>query len=472
MSDAVARVAEAIDALRAHWGGRRVLLTLPRYTAAARGVMDELRTCGATVAGVMSAGAPTPDAPPVPHAWHFAVRGAEPTAHAFDRRLAAPPAELARWLETVDPDRSCTVLGSTFTHVGEVCGRPVHGWRRPEWAVWEDKTRIEELWRRGGVPSPAHTVLPVNAPDLPGRVAEVDGGHGVVLALDATRGTRGDATGLRWVRHPHELDEALAWARGLSDRLRAARYVAGVPCSVLGMVLRDGVAVFDPIEIVTLREPATGRLVFCGSSTWWRPPEERAEEIRRHARTAGGLLAGHGFRGMFSVDGVLGETGFLATELNPRHASGLGLRAGWPDFPLYLFQRAVQEGLPGLYDLDPEVLQEAFRTVVRDHPSLSVRVPGRGGAPHAGRPTEVGGTTGPRVLAVAGVTSPQPVEQLARFRPDDSGAVLLDLAPRLPDGLVAPAAAALARALDAGELTGCHEPPPRSTLATHFGGDR
>jgi len=94
--------------------------------------------------------------------------------------------------------------------------------------------------------------------------------------------------------------------------------VPGVPCSVLGIVLRDGVAVFDPIEIVTLRDRARSSLVFCGSSTWWRPAPAAVAEIRRYARLTGSELArAVDYRGMFSVDGILGDRGFVATELNP-----------------------------------------------------------------------------------------------------------------------------------------------------------
>jgi len=52
-----------------------------------------------------------------------------------------------------------------------------------------------------------------------------------------------------------------------------------------------------------------------------------------------------GYRGGFSVDGVLTANGFLPTELNPRFSGGLGAIAkGLPDFPLQLVLAALVSG--------------------------------------------------------------------------------------------------------------------------------
>ncbi len=471
---ASARTAAAIDALRRYWRGREVLILLPEFTAAARTIIGELADCGAEVTGVLTAAHPAADAPAVRHLWSFADHGYQLTPSTFDLMLREPPAELADWLSAVDPGRSLLALGGTFTHVDSLCGRQVHGWRRPEWAAWEDKTRIESLWREAGVPSPPHAVLPVGDPALPDIMIRLDRGLGVVLALDSTRGFLGDSTGLRWVRNPREPAGALAWCQGKTDRLRVAAFVPGVPCSVLGMVLADGVAVFDPIEIVTLRDPARDALVFCGSSTWWRPGAQAADLIRRHARSAGARLAAFGFRGMFSVDGILNGNDFRATELNPRHASGLGLRAGWPRFPGYLFQRAMQEGMPGVFDLPCHAVEEEFRTTVRGHPSYSVRVPLAASSPAASSPAAsarlAGGSR--HILDLATATFPYPVVQTVAYHRGARSARVLSIDPPLPEGLAAPAAAALATALGPTRLTSCRDdvrraPSPRKAHDEH-----
>ncbi|HET8662494.1 MAG TPA: hypothetical protein VFM55_26430 [Micromonosporaceae bacterium] len=441
----VERTARAVDALRRYWSGRQVVLLLPAFDGAARTLLRELAGVGAHVAGVLSAAAPAPDAPAVDHVWSFAAHGYEVGRAELDTVLRDPPAELVRWLDAVDPDRSALVLGGTFTHLGEVCGRPVHGWRRPDWAAWEDKTRIEQLWRMAGVPSPEHAIVSAEAPDLDERVAELDRGAGVVLAMDASTGFRGDATGLRWLRRAGDLAAARSWFSGRTARLRLATFVPGVPCSILATVLAEGVAVYDPIEIVTLRNLGNAReaLVFCGSSTYWRPGAPAVQEMRGHTRAAAMALRSMGFRGMLSVDGILGPQGFLATELNPRHASGLGLRAGWPDFPVYLFQRALQEGLPGVVDLCPQDVEDAFRSTIERHPSYSVRVP-------ASDDPAAGGEHTVWLATAAG-----PDGQQVRYRRSADRAWVLGIDPVSGDGLAAPAAAALARALGAGDLTSC-----------------
>jgi hypothetical protein len=419
------------DALRRHWTGRHTLVIAQRFTAADHGHFAELAGCGITVRGVVTAMPPTGDAPPVDVTWNCSEDGTKLSNARFDAWLAEPPEPFVRWLSDHDPDRRWAAIGTPFTHIGAVCGRPVHGWRRPQWAALEDKTVIEDLWAKAGVPSPQHVTVPADDPGLAEHVRALDRGLGVVLAMDSSDGFLGDAKGLRWVRNDVELAAAVAGAR--TRRWRAATFTPGVPCSVLALVLRDGVAVFDPIEIVTLRDTARAGLVFCGSSTWWRPDPGVAAQIRRCARQVGTVLADTvGYRGMFSVDGILGPDGFVATEMNPRHSSGLGLRAGLPGFPLYMFQRAVQEGVPGLYDLPPDTVEDTIRAVVREHPSIAVQVP------------QLGVADGSGALDVVTVDGDR---HTVRHRAS-CGAVRLDaVEPVRRDGTVAPAAAALATAL-------------------------
>ncbi|MBC2879508.1 hypothetical protein H7K43_31465 [Streptomyces sp. TYQ1024] len=252
----------------------------------------------------------------------------------------------------------------------------MHGWRRPEWAAVEDKTTIDRLWEAAGVASPPHLVAAVDELSRsPAGLGRVAGPAGAVVAADSSRGHVGDALGLRWVPDPGRLPAAVREFAGRAERVRVARFEDGVPCSVLGMALADGVAVFSPIEIVTLGDPATGRLLFCGSSTFWRPGAAAEDDIRGAARRAGAeLVRTTGYRGLFSVDGLLTPDGFTATELNPRHASGLGLRAALPDFPLYLYHRAAQERLPGFDTVTCADLERLVRELVAAAPSASLAV--------------------------------------------------------------------------------------------------
>lgn len=435
----IATLVPVIERLEAHWSGRRVLALTQNFGPGDRALIDELDALGASVIAVVSAGPPNPGAPAVEQVWSCGATRLNNME--FDAYLADPPREFADWLRGVDRAGDLVVVGNPFTHVPELLGRRIHGWRRPRWAALEDKTTIDEFWQAASIPSPRHAVLPIDAPDLADRFEELRGPLGAVLAMDSTRTYLGDAKGLRWVRSADELASAVESCRAATDRLRIAPFVQGVPCSVLGMVLERGVAVFDPIEIVTLREAAAGKLHFCGSSTVWRPGFEAVEEMRRHALAAGrAMVDAIGFRGFFSVDGIWGEDGFRATELNPRHASGLGLRTAWPRFPVNMFQRAVQEGDASVAGVRPDALELAFRPVIRRYPSLSVRVP----APDAVGATPFEGT---RELVVT--DTPAPRRQAIRYRASGGSAALAAVYPPLPDGTVGPAAAALARELGA-----------------------
>jgi hypothetical protein len=385
MSDAGRVIAEAVEALRAFWRGRRVILVTQQVTSGTRLLVCELHACGATLAAAVTGDPAVPGALPDVPLWTLDPAAADPGdapaapplhRHEFEELLHSPSPEFAAWLDGVDPDRSCIVVGTIWLEVEKLCGRPVHGWRRPEWAAWEDKTRIDALWTAIGVPAPRHTVLRPADPRLRERAAALDSGRGVVLAMDFSRGIKGAGLAPRWVRHANELDAALEEFTGRTDRVRVAEFVPGVPCSTQALLLDDGTAVFDPAEEVMLRNPATGAFFHCGTSTWWRPGPEVRAEIAPYVHRAGRYLAQRtGFRGIFTIDGLLTEDGFRATGLNPRAGGGLGVRAGLPQLPVYLFHRAVQEGVPGIADLEPEPAEEAFRDAVRRRPSYSGTVP-------------------------------------------------------------------------------------------------
>ncbi|MEU2607040.1 hypothetical protein [Streptomyces albus] len=364
-------------ALHRFWDGRETVLLLDDFDHRTTALVDELHACGARVAAVVSRTAPGPGAPAVPQVWRCTDGGPELTRPQFEAWLRQPGAEVHRWLDALDPHRRWLALGTPRTGIARFCGRPVHGWRRPRWAAVEDKTTIDRLWTRTGVASPPHAVLTVAQALRDPRVADRLGGPaGVVVAADSSHGHVGDSLGLRWVPRTHRFTDAVSELGSRARRVRVARFADGVPCSVLAMALPGSLAVFSPIEIVTLGDPAAGRLVFCGSSTHWRPGEAAEREIRDAARRAGEeLVRTTGYRGLFSVDGLLTEDGFTATELNPRHASGLGLRAAVPDFPLYLFHRAVQERVPGLDGIRGAALERFVRDAVAAAPSYALSVP-------------------------------------------------------------------------------------------------
>jgi hypothetical protein len=364
-------------ALRRFWAGRGVVLLLDDFDTRATTLVDELRSCGAYVGAVVARTGPAPGAPDVPHSWLCSDVGLQLSRPDFETWLRDDEPDLRRWLNGLDPAREWLVLGTPRTGLPSFCDRVIHGWRRPTWAEVEDKTTIDVLWAEAGVSAPPHVVVPIGElSQLPESIAGPDG---VVVAADSSQGYVGDTHGLRWVPCSDRFVEAVLELTARANRVRVARFADGVPCSVLGMALPDGLAIFSPIEIVTLGDPDTGGLLFCGSSTHWRPGRAAEEQIRKAARRAGTVLVRRTrYRGIFSIDGLLTAQGFMATELNPRHASGLGLRAALPDLPVYLFNRAVQEEVGGMPGITARELERLVRTVVAGAPSYSLSVPATG----------------------------------------------------------------------------------------------
>jgi hypothetical protein len=82
-------------------------------------------------------------------------------------------------------------------------------------------------------------------------------------------------------------------------------------------------------------------------------------------RVGAGLRERVGYRGAFTVDGVLAAEGFLPTELNPRFGAGLAtMTRDLPDLPVSLLDRALVEGEPLAFaagDLERQVLAVADR---------------------------------------------------------------------------------------------------------------
>jgi hypothetical protein len=201
------------------------------------------------------------------------------------------------------------------------------------------------------------------------RVAasRLDRGVGTAWAGDARQGFSGGAFCLRWVRDEEDAAEAAAFLGARCDRVRVMPFLEGIPCSIHGVVFPDGVAIFRPVEMVTLRRPGSNRLHYAGAATFWDPPDADREVMRDLARRVGaGLRERVGYRGAFTVDGVLAAEGFRPTELNPRFGAGLAtMTRDLANLPVSLLDRALIEGERLAYaadDLERQVLSVADRT--------------------------------------------------------------------------------------------------------------
>ena len=257
-----------------------------------------------------------------------------------------PPA-VVQAVDRYDPDFSALwwLLGMVEADK-TLLGRRVLGGRRANWAALEDKTLGDEIFDAAGVRRPPTLVVPAQGTALRAAAKDLDSGDGTVWSGDARDGMNGGGEFVRWVRTTTAASRAIQLFETHCDRVRIAPFLDGVPCSIHGVVLPDGVAVLRPVELLVLRGQED-RLVYAGMSTWWDPPAQDRDVMREAARRVGTYLARTvGFRGGFSVDGVLSAEGWLPTELNPRFAGGLTTIARALDgFPLQFLQAALVAGM-------------------------------------------------------------------------------------------------------------------------------
>lgn len=257
------------------------------------------------------------------------------------------PPDLHDAVERFDPERTALVLGTFLNEVPEVAGRPLLAHRRPEWVALEDKTVVDALWDRAGVARRPSAVVPIGQATTAART--LDARHGTVWAADAREGFHGGASLTRWVGDHASAERALADLGPHCDTVRVMPFLEGIPCSIHGIVMDGGVVAARPVEMVTLRRGHD--LVYAGCASYWDPEPAVREQMRSIARTVGEAMRREvGFRGAFTIDGVVGADGFWPTELNPRFGAGLGtLARGLDGLPLTLVNDLIVAGVdPGI----------------------------------------------------------------------------------------------------------------------------
>ena len=275
-----------------------------------------------------------------------------------ERVLREPPAEVLAEVDQFDPNHEAKVIAPIYATGLPQLNRPVFGARPAPWRALEDKIIIDAVLSAAGVRVAPHRVVPLTREALAGAAAALDRGHGTVWAGDAREGFNGGAALTRWVRDAQDAEEAFETLSQSCDSARVMPFLEGVPCSIHGWVLPDGVRVFRPCEMLVLRRPTPPVFYYAQAATSWDPSEEGREEMREAARRAGTHLRDTlGYRGVFTLDGVMTADGFFPTELNPRFGAALlVLGRALPELPLMLMHFASIEGLP--IDWRGEALEE------------------------------------------------------------------------------------------------------------------
>jgi hypothetical protein len=406
-----------VEELRPLFAGRKMVLT-GGPLAALTGTCRRLRELGAERPFLLATGMGTGEVPGEDEAEWCVVDLRAPDVlaeiRAGMRLLRLLPAEVVEALDRWDPERRGLVLSPMFNELTEIAGRRVYGPRRPEWRRLEDKVVIDDLWDELGVARAPSEVVPAEAAALRAAAGRLDRGAGTAWAGDARQGFHGGAFGLRWVRGEEDVAEAVAFLAARCDRVRVMPFLEGIPCSIHGVVFPGGVATFRPVEMVTLRRPGgsggppgwspgesgSNRLRYAGAATFWDPPAADREVMRDLARRVGaGLRERVGYRGAFTVDGVLAAEGFLPTELNPRPGAGLSMMTrDLSGLPVSLLDRALVEGEALAYgagDLERQVLAAADPTRAGGAWTVTERRPGPGDATRTLPVTFQGGTCRP-----------------------------------------------------------------------------
>jgi hypothetical protein len=262
----------------------------------------------------------------------------------YEAHLANPPEEILQALDCYDPDRSALVVGLiVLSDIREIAGRRRYAGSLPAWTALDDKVVIDAFWDSAGILRAPSEIANANGAELRAAAGRLDRGMGTVWAGDAREGANGGAVYLRWVQPEGDSAEAERFFGSHCDRVRVMPFLEGIPCSIHGVVFPDGVAAFRPIEMITLR--GESQLLYAGTASFWDPAPRDREEMRSIARRTGEALRTHvGYRGPFTVDGVMTETGFLPTELNARFGAGLRTMRQGSDFPLIAILLAAQAG--------------------------------------------------------------------------------------------------------------------------------
>ncbi|MEC9070877.1 MAG: hypothetical protein VX938_00800, partial [Myxococcota bacterium] len=283
--------------------------------------------------------------------------------HDAQAALTDLPAEVRAAVDRLDPQRAASVIGTIFCSHLPVADRPIFGARPLAWQALEDKMIIDAVWDAVGLRRAPCEVVPLSEG---GAAAQrLDSGMGTVWVGDNRDGWHGGASRLHWVRTAEAAHSARTHLSEHCDRVRVMPFLDGIPCSIHGWVFPDSTVIaLRPCEMLVFRTPGSGTLCYGGAATSWKPPEPVGGAMRSAALRVGEHLRDTvGYRGSFTLDGVVTAEGFLPTELNPRFGAAIGRMANsMPELPLYLLHLCTAEGLELDYrphDLERLVIEEA-----------------------------------------------------------------------------------------------------------------
>lgn len=269
-------------------------------------------------------------------------------------------------VQMFDPVHEAHVVGNIYSGHEWIAGRKTIGYRPKSWQALEDKMIVDKLWDQAGVrraPSRIVTLSECSFDVLwKSIVPTYDLGSGTVWVGDNKNGWHGGAKMLRWVRDRKDAELAFDFFVASCDVIRVMPFMDGIPCSIHGWVFKHKTIGLRPCEMLIFQREGISQLTYSGASTNWKPTEtHRKEMVESVVKVGDHLRDTVGYRGSFTMDGVMTVQGFMPTELNPRFGGALNrMSASLRNLPLYLMHLCTVE------DPDISIDPMSFRRLIVD----------------------------------------------------------------------------------------------------------
>ena len=266
--------------------GRKWILT-PDVAAAATPLVATLAEHGAASIMVVAGSEGVGDLPEVDriHYTRTSGEGIMDSFRAFHASIEEPSDSLLSAVDAFDPTHEAKVLGAGFSRRDHLAGRPVYDGRLPQWRAFEDKLIVDALWDDAGIERAASAIVAVA--DAERAAQDLATAQGSVWVADNTEGWHGGGDYTRWMRPDRDNSETVAWFRKHAAQVRVMPFLEGLPCSIHGFITRNGISVFQPVELFILRERDRPRFYYAQGANFWSPPPPVATEMRDVARRVG-----------------------------------------------------------------------------------------------------------------------------------------------------------------------------------------